>query len=366
MRRLPFALAATCLLVSTAAAQRPSRTDSLARALDAQAPGWLRDFKIPALAVAYVHHGTLAWTRVYGERAAGTPATAGTLFNVASLTKPVFAEVVLRAVAAGKMRLDDPLDPYWVDPDVARDARHAKLTARLALSHRTGFANWRRESGDTLRFVREPGGTYGYSGEGFEYLRRALQTKLHGSLDGIAAPSMFAPFGMTASAFATHPWFAGRLASGLGPDGAWSAPTTSDSGNGADQFRTTIGDYGRLLARIASHRDLPAALAAQRDSIQADDPKSLEMCDPKVAVCPVRAGYGLGWSILEYADDRVLWHTGVDPAERAMVIRFPTTGDGAVLLTNGANGFDAIIEAGILLFGDRHFADYLKAGRKKR
>src|SRR5205085_5351409 len=113
-----------------------------------------------------------------GEQSPGVAASTETIYNIASLTKPVFAELVLRLVAAGKLSLDEPMYPYWVDPDIAADPRHKLLTLRLALSHRTGFANWRRETEGKLQFKFDPGTQYTYSGEGFQYASRYVQRKL--------------------------------------------------------------------------------------------------------------------------------------------------------------------------------------------
>jgi CubicO group peptidase (beta-lactamase class C family) len=57
---------------------------------------WLKEDDVPSVAVAYIEDGRVAWTDVYGEQSPGVPATATTLYNIASLTKPILAEVILR------------------------------------------------------------------------------------------------------------------------------------------------------------------------------------------------------------------------------------------------------------------------------
>ena len=127
--------------------------DSLLAAVDALAPRSLARHRVPSIAVAYVRDGAVAWTRVYGEQAEGVPATTETLYSVASLTKPVFAEVILRLAADGKFELDEPMAAHWVDPEVAGDPRHRVLTPRMALSHRTGLPNWRGQSCGVIGLV---------------------------------------------------------------------------------------------------------------------------------------------------------------------------------------------------------------------
>ena len=98
---------------------------------------------VPALAYGIIENGELQKVVVAGELAAGQPASDNAIFNVASVTKPVFATTVMKLVAAGQIGLDEPLHPYWVDPDLTDDPRHKLLTPRILLSHQSGFPNWR-------------------------------------------------------------------------------------------------------------------------------------------------------------------------------------------------------------------------------
>lgn len=368
MRRSHRSAALAPLLVLAGCAPRvpspaaPPPEAALRSALDEGAPTWLARHGVPSLAVAYVSDGRVAWTRVYGEQAEGVPATARTLYNVASLTKPIFAETVLRLAADGRLSLDEPFAPYWVDPDVAGDPRQGALTPRLALSHRTGFPNWRFQDGGKLRFTRDPGTEYGYSGEGFEYASRFARSKLGEPLDSLARRYVFGPLGMTSTAFTRQEWFAGRVAVPRGPEGKSGEPAFARTANAADDVYTTVGDYAAFLVGVMNREGLPAALARQRDSLHVVDARESAACDPRrVAHCPARIGYGLGWSVMEYADGTVLLHTGSDWGEKSMVFYFPERKRGAVLLTNGANGFRVIMEAAALLADGTDFAQHLRS-----
>ena len=112
-------------------------------AMDAHAAEWLKESDVPSVAVAYIKDGKVAWTAVYGEQSPGVPATRKTLYNLASLTKPITAETVSRLASAGKLSLDESMSPFWLDPDIKDDPWSKLLTPRLCLSHQTGFANWR-------------------------------------------------------------------------------------------------------------------------------------------------------------------------------------------------------------------------------
>jgi CubicO group peptidase (beta-lactamase class C family) len=161
----------------------------------------MKDNNIPTLGLGLIEDGKLTGINVYGTQNGKMSAAYNSLFNVASLTKPVTAMTVLRLVSLGKWNLE-PLDNYWIDPDIANDSRHKKLTTRLILSHQTGFPNWRWMNKDNkLNFEFEPGTKYQYSGEGFEYLRKAIENKFHKSLEELAKEYVFQPLGMNDTSY---------------------------------------------------------------------------------------------------------------------------------------------------------------------
>lgn len=145
----------------------------------------LKDNQIPTLGLGVIENGKLTQIRVYGMLDGKTNAAFNSLFNVASLTKPITAIAVLKLVSEGKWNLDEPLYNYWTDPDIAKDPRNKKLTTRMILSHQSGFPNWRWEN-KKLSFDFEPGTKYQYSGEGFEYLRKAIEHKFNKNLEELA------------------------------------------------------------------------------------------------------------------------------------------------------------------------------------
>jgi Beta-lactamase/Domain of unknown function (DUF4440) len=161
---------------------------------------WLIDNNIPAVGIGYIKNGEISEIKLFGEHQKGKVAPTNAIFNVASLTKPVTAMVALKLVSQGKLNLDEPLDRYWIDPDIADNPWHKKITTRIILSHQTGFANWRRlNKSKKLEFAFEPGTKYQYSGEGFEYLRIALEKKFNKSLEKLADELIFRPLKMNDS-----------------------------------------------------------------------------------------------------------------------------------------------------------------------
>jgi CubicO group peptidase (beta-lactamase class C family) len=133
---------------------------------------------IPGVSLALVKDGKLVYHKTYGVKNSitGEKVNKSTLFEAASITKPVFSFAVLRLAEKGIIDLDRPLYLYLPNKDIEHDDRYKLITAKHVLTHRTGFPNWRSMNPDgklNLKFT--PGTGYGYSGEGFEYLKVVVE-----------------------------------------------------------------------------------------------------------------------------------------------------------------------------------------------
>ncbi len=140
-------------------------------------PQLMKDGDVPGLSIALARGGELVWHKGFGVKNTKTnePVTDGTVFEAASLSKPVFAYAVLKLVDAGKFDLDKPLNQYLPgNYDVGDDSRLGLITARHVLSHTPGFPNWRPRGG-ALKIHFTPGDRFSYSGEGFVYLSKVIE-----------------------------------------------------------------------------------------------------------------------------------------------------------------------------------------------
>lgn len=138
----------------------------------------MKELDIPGLAIAIINEGKVVHYRTlgYAKLEPQLPVTEKTIFEGASMSKSVFAFFVMKYVEEGLLDLDRPLYTYMPYPDIAYDERYKKITARMVLSHRTGFPNWRENEKDgKLRIKFEPGTGYEYSGEGYQYLAMVLR-----------------------------------------------------------------------------------------------------------------------------------------------------------------------------------------------
>lgn len=123
--------------------KNPDRTT--VAALQKRLPELLNEATIPGLSLALIRGGKTYWTHAFGvrDRNTGLPVTEDTIFEAASLSKPVFVYGVWKLVDQAKLDLDAPLSRYMPQLYVEGDTRIGKITARIVLSHRTGLPNWR-------------------------------------------------------------------------------------------------------------------------------------------------------------------------------------------------------------------------------
>jgi len=288
---------------------------------------WLKKNKVPTLGIGIIENGKLQQVKVFGEISKGISAPYNTIFNVASLTKPVTAIVVLQLVSLGKWELDEPLYKYWIDPDIAKDPRTKKLTTRIILSHQTGFPNWRwMNETKKLSFQFDPGTKYQYSGEGMEYLRKALEKKFNKSLQQLANELIFQPLKMTDTKYV---WDKNvditRLATGYDKDGTAYETVKNETPNAADDLLTTVEDYGKFLVSVMNGDGLSKKVFEEMTTKQVASTKGKH--------------FGLGFEIYDLDNEEMaLSHGGADNGVQTLFVILPKTNNGLLIFTNSDTG----------------------------
>ena len=311
--------------------------------LDARVPRLLSEYQVASVGIAVIADGRVVSAKVYGEQAPGVPASSATLFNLASLTKPVTAEVILRLASSGALSLDEPMTRYWTDPDIATDPRRERLTARIALAHQTGFPNW-RDSGGLLAFKFDPGTAFGYSGEGYDYLGRFAEKRLGRSFEALAQEQVFGPIGMRNTSYSARGWMRRRLAVPSDSAGQWGQPQVRDSADwsGANNLITTVGDYAAFVVSVMNGERLTKAMAAERLRPGSGPQPPLGCKLEPLARCPRALNFALGWVRLDYETGPVMLFVGLNDrtggGERTFVYFEPERRRGAIILTSGRNG----------------------------
>jgi CubicO group peptidase (beta-lactamase class C family) len=293
---------------------------------------------IPGLALAIIDGGRLVWSGGFGQRdAKGGRVNAGrTVFEAASLSKPVVAYAALKLVDAGQLDLDRPLVNYTVYPDIGKDPRGQLVTARMVLSHTTGLQNERIGS-DSLRFSFAPGSRFQYSGEGFVFLGKAIEAITAGPLAQAMKTLVLEPLGMTRSSFVWETRFEDDAAVGTGKFGDARQRTRPRVARAPSSLQTTADDYARFLEAIAHGTGL--------------DPETWRLMQTPMTDVAPGVSWGLGWAIEHDTSGKALAHHGdnSDSGFTAFTLLNVERQCGLVYFANSANGLSIVREiAGII------------------
>jgi CubicO group peptidase (beta-lactamase class C family) len=310
-----------------------------AAAFDRRALDLMASVQVPGLQLATVQDGRVT-ERAFGVADAKTraPVNAETVFEAASLSKPVFAFAVLRLAADGRFDLDRPLDAFLAEPYL-KDPRSRLVTARLVLSHRSGLPNW-RPRGKDLAFAFDPGTRFSYSGEGFVWLQRAVEASTREPLDAFVRRMVFEPAGMTHSSYVWRDAYEGTKAWGHDEAGTRDEKRNKpDAPNVAWSLHTTAGDLARFLAAIFERRGLSNASVREMLRPAADPPEGCAACagvaSPGLPSTVV--AWGLGWGLVR-GERRAFWHWGDNGRFKDYIFGDDTAHRGVVVLTNGSAG----------------------------
>lgn len=228
----------------------------------------VKEYDIPGMSIAFINDGEVVYHRVmgYASKEKNIPVTNTTIFEGASMSKSVFAYFVMKYVEEGKLDLDKPLHEYLPYEDIAHDERYKKITARMVLSHRTGFPNWREDREDNQLVINfDPGTDYMYSGEGYMYLSKVLKEIDQTDWEGLEASfqeKVAKPLGMEHTVFLQDEYSNANKAEPYDEKGVWISPERDWDSIYRHQFRAPASihseslDFSKWLIALSNNEGL--------------------------------------------------------------------------------------------------------------
>ena len=223
----------------------------------------------------------------------------------------------------------------------------------MALTHTTGLPNWATSPSsagfDTtpVSTMYEPGTAWSYSGEGFYYLQKTVESLTGTPFAALAKERVFDRFGMTSSDLLTNPAFAAVTAVGHNADGTAKPVRDFAKANVAHTLCTTATDYSKFLRGVLlggeglepATRDMMFTAAGSADTGGSD----------KEAIAHIKWGLGIGLQQNELGD--AIWHWGDNGPFKAFFIAYPETGRSVVIMTNSESGLGAVNDVVHEFFG---------------
>lgn len=312
----------------------------------------LKDGRVPGLSLAILRDGRIVEAKALGVRdtSSGAPVDGETIFEAASLSKPVFAYAVLQLIDAGLLSLDTPLSQHV--PDFVRDdPRAASITVRHVLAHSSGLPNWRSRT-LAIKTYFAPGERFSYSGEGFVWLQRVVEKVTGEPLDAIMTRLVFGPLGMSRSSYV---WRADFELNHARPHDVTLAPGEKrrpEKALSASTLHTTAGDYARFLQAALSGARLKPETAKRWLAPQTLlRHRCIQCLASEGTGVDQHVAWGLGWGL--EPDEGTLFHWGDNGAFKAFVIGSMRDRSAAIVFTNGVNGMAIMPDViGRLMPGD--------------
>jgi CubicO group peptidase (beta-lactamase class C family) len=297
-------------------------------------------------------HAFSAGKLAAGEEQVLTP---GGVFEAASLSKPVFAYIVLKMVERGEIDLDTPLCQLSLrgfgPPELRETPQYQKITARMILSHQTGLPNWMPEA-----FQAEPQTQFNYSGLAYCFLCDVIHEISGQSLEQLAKREL-EPLGIVQSSYFYQPLDGSgekrRFAVGHNVDGASdkqshyprisevNAQGNTYLANPAASLFITAENHAKFLTACVNDAFIREHMfVSVNDLGNGRDQKALqEGVSPQVLA---NLHWGLGIGIQENEDgSKTLFHWGDSETFRNLIaLRLAKDGSyqGVVCLTNSAHG----------------------------
>lgn len=295
---------------------------------------------VPGASVAVIRDGSVA-VNVFGVKEIDTDnaVTVGTIFDAASLSKPIVAYAVLQLVEAGILDLDRLVSEYLPSGiAVAESIKGSPITIRHILTHSSGLPNLRE--GKPLRTYFSPGEFYSYSSLGFTYLQYAIEAATGDPLETVVSRWVFQPLEMLASSFEWQPRFAADFA--LPHNGRTRLDKHyPPAANASYSLHTTAKDYAAFVAAtiagIGLSQEAHTEWLTPSMRVRASTPENLNNAiaeqDPRIA-------WGLGWGI--ELPDCSFFQWGKMDGLRTFALGSVKQNCGVVVLTNSNMGLRVV------------------------
>jgi CubicO group peptidase (beta-lactamase class C family) len=310
-------------------------------------------YKTPGVSIAVINNGSIEWARGYGFLEAGgnRPVTPETLFQAASISKPVAAMAVLRLVQKSRLKLDEDVNKKLVSWKVPENefTKEQKVTLRGLLSHSasitvSGFDGYSSDkqvptllqilNGTTpanSKPIRVDGllnKEFRYAGGGYIIMQQLLEDVTGKPFPAFMHETIFKKLGMTHSTYLQplpkELWDSAAIGHGANGEkvkGDWNIyPEMTAAG-----LWTTPSD----LARFAI--DIQKSKAGKSDGILAAQMVN-EMLTPQAG------GWGLGFELQGKNESARFAHSGANAGYICLLVAYAGSGQGAVVMTNSNRG----------------------------
>lgn len=300
--------------------------------LDMQVNNMIKDMGVPGLSFAIINNNEVVYYQTYGYKQIGEKKKINkrTIFEAASFTKNYLVFVVYKLVDEGKLDLDKPMYQYLKNKKLEHDPRYKLITPRMVLSHSSGIENWKRfNDPDTLEILCNPGEKFVYSGEGYQYLAKIVDSIINKPYKEYIEEMILNPLKLrrTFTAYKPNKKKPSNYAIGHDASGNNIAKWKNTSSIPAGGNHTTAKDYANLIISFFNNSYI------SNNRIQ-------DMLEPIVRLYPDNPFYyyGPGFQVIYSSNDTIISHGGVNNGFKNDMYYSVKSKCGIVFMSNGDRG----------------------------
>lgn len=300
-------------------------------AFNTQVNHMMKEVGIPGMSLAVIEDNKVVFYHTYGHKQSMKPETvnAETLFEACSLSKNFMLFMVYQLVDQQKLDLDKPMYQYLEYERLKHDARYRLITPRMILGHCSGIENWKSDfNPDTLDIVSNPGEQFVYSGEGFHYLARVIETILKEPYQAIEKRMVLSPLKLERTFTSFNDSVPGNYSNGHDVLGRSIPKWKNKSVFPAGGINTTALDYAHLLIGMFNGKYL------SQDRINDILHKTTRLDD----YFPPNHYFGGGYEVIYMPNDTIIAHGGSNPGYKCQVFYSVVHKRGIIFMTNSDRG----------------------------
>jgi CubicO group peptidase (beta-lactamase class C family) len=291
---------------------------------------------IPGLSLAVLRRGEISLVDAFGRRGPHdeSPVDTDTVFEAASLTKPLVSFIAMQLAEEGKLDLTATLQSIC-GSRIPDDPRAGEITARHVLTHTSGLPNI-VTAGTPLKTYFAPGARFSYGSSAFAWLQRAMEMVSGQSLEKLARERAFDRFGMRNSSLHWNERFELNHSHGHEMDGSPVPKRRPVVPAASWSLTTTAQDYAHFVQAVLRGDGLSEQMHAQWLTPAVCATRGIDDVQEASPEVQNDVAWGFGWGL--EPSQGCFFHWGHNPGFRAFVMGNPCTKDAVVWFANSARG----------------------------
>ena len=343
------------LMGGNAFAQTATPSLPSSQQLDIYVENEMKKLHVPGAAIAVFSNGKITHLKGLGRADdTGTPVTPQTPFQLGSVSKSIAALIVLQLADEGRLSIDDPVSQYLPSFSTSDKAVSDLITIRHLLNHRSGLSTldgnrnqatiYRGADAMALATAKlkaaklrgQPGAHFAYSNANYVLLAHLIETVDRRSYEDALEARIFSKLGMKNSYVQ------------IAKPGSMRPAVGHTQWFGYTVERDFVA--GRMMAGpggiTASAEDLAIYLSA----VFEHDPRIIPTSLSKALTKARRGGYEYGWEFDTIADQKLIFHGGLNPGFYSRVAYNPQTRQGVLILTNMSGSLEGNLVGGTVSY----------------